>query len=165
MKENKTIEARQEKYKKLVIEQLKKIPIIEVACQKVSISRASFYRWKLDDKEFTAAVEEAITEGTALVSDLAESQLLNAIKNGNLTGIIFWLKNRNRHYGDKVELSGRVEHLQKRELTPEEKELIEKSLRLAMPKRDTVLQLPEKSNKEIIIEEQKYEHTDEIARS
>ncbi|MCX6741375.1 MAG: hypothetical protein NTY61_03190, partial [Candidatus Parcubacteria bacterium] len=60
-----------------------------------------------------------------------------------------WLKNRNRHYGDKVELSGRVEHLQKRELTPEEKELIEKSLRLAMPKKDVPSQLTEISSEQI----------------
>lgn len=148
MTENKTIEARQEKYKKLVVEQLKKIPIIEVACQKVSISRASVYRWKTNDKEFAAAVEEAVTEGNALVNDLAESQLLNAIKNGNLTAIIFWLKSRNRRYSDKVELTGRIEHLQKRELSPEERILIEKSLRLAMPN-GTILQLPEGSGKEI----------------
>jgi len=125
------------KQKQSLLEQLKKLPIIESACQKSGVARATFYRWKQKDKDFAKLADEAIAEGACLINDMAEGQLLAAIRDRNLTAILFWLRNNHEKYRSRVELSGRVEHLQKRELTPEEKKLIEKSLRLAMPKDET----------------------------
>lgn len=114
--------------KKTLIEQLRKTPIIEVACKKTGIGRATFYRWKKDDPDFASDAEFAIQEGSQLVNDMAESQLINAIKNGNLTGIIFWLKNHHKQYSPKLEVTTKKGDLP---LTEDQKELIRKSLSLA----------------------------------
>lgn len=114
--------------KKALIEQLRKTPIIEVACKKTGIGRATFYRWKKDDPDFASDAEFSIQEGSQLVNDMAESQLINAIKNGNLTGIIFWLKNHHKQYSPKLEVTTKSGDLP---LTDDQRELIRKSLSLA----------------------------------
>jgi ACT domain-containing protein len=117
--------------KSTVVKQLKKTPIVQVSCKKVGISRATFYRWKKEDKEFANDAEAAIEEGLGLINDMAESQLITAIKEGNLTGIIFWLKNHHRQYSPKLEVTTKDGDIP---LTEEQKILIKKSL--AMVYRD-----------------------------
>ncbi len=114
--------------KQSVLEQLKKTPIIQVTCEKLGISRATFYRWKKHDQEFSDAVDTALTEGAQLINDMAESQLITAIKNSNLTAIIFWLKNHHKNYSPKLEVTTKNGDLP---LTEEQKETIRKSLNLA----------------------------------
>jgi len=96
--------------KKLVVEQLKKNPIIQFVCERSGVSRATFYRWQKEDADFTKEVNEAIKEGVALVSDVAESQLLSAIKDKNMTAIIFWLKNRHAAYTTRVEVNAKTDN-------------------------------------------------------
>lgn len=114
--------------KKDLIEQLKRTPIIEVACKKTGIGRATFYRWRKRDPKFAEETEFALQEGSQLVNDMAESQLINAIKEGNLTGIIFWLKNHHKQYSPKLEVTTKSADLP---LTEDQKELIRKSLSMA----------------------------------
>src|SRR5258708_1612843 len=104
-------EARQEDKKELLIEQLKKIPIIQVACEKIGVGRATFYRWRKQDSEFSKATDEAISTGELLVNDMAESQLLSAIKDKNLTAIIFWLKHHHAKYATRVEVTARLKQV------------------------------------------------------
>lgn len=111
-----------------LIKQLKKTPIVEVACKKLGISRATYYRWKKDDPKFAEEAEFALDEGSQLVNDMAESQLINAIKEGNMTGIIFWLKNHHKQYSPKLEVTTKNGDVP---LTEEQKELIRKSLAMA----------------------------------
>lgn len=120
---------RQDKQKELVIEQLKKVPIIQIVCEKVGISRATFYRWKQDDLVFADAIDHAIFMGVELINDMAESQLLAAIRDQHMTAIIFWLKHRHRSYGTRVSLDAnlRVD----KQLTDEEQETIKRALELA----------------------------------
>lgn len=59
---------------------------------------------------------------------MAESQLINAIKEGNMTGIIFWLKNHHKQYSPKLEVTTKNGDVP---LTEEQKELIRKSLAMA----------------------------------
>ncbi len=111
-----------------LIKQLKKTPIVEVACKKLGIGRATYYRWKKDDPKFAEEAEFALDEGSQLVNDMAESQLINAIKEGNMTGIIFWLKNHHKQYSPKLEVTTKNGDVP---LTEEQKELIRKSLAMA----------------------------------
>ena len=78
---------------------------MQLACERSDISRATFYRWKKDDKEFSEAIDEAIVSGASLINDMAESKLIAAIKEGNMTGIIYWLKHRHPAYTTRVELA------------------------------------------------------------
>ena len=118
------------KNKQQVIDQLKFNPIIQIACQKSGVSRATFYRWRSEDEEFKKQTETAIQDGVLLINDLAESQLLAAIKDQNLTAIIFWLKNHHGDYADKIQVNtdrGTIDT----NLTPEEEKLVKKALKMA----------------------------------
>ncbi len=94
--------------KEQLIEILSKNPIIQPACDRCGISRSTLYRWKDNNDNFAQRVEKAITEGRILVTELAESKLMNAIKNENLGAIIFWLRNNDIRYSDKLEIKGHV---------------------------------------------------------
>lgn len=110
----------------LLIEQLKKTPIIQLACEKTSIGRASYYRWLEKYPEFAKRANEAICEGSLLINDLAESKLISAISNGNLGAIVFWLRSHHLTYMPKLEITS-PHHEQ---LTEEEQAAIEKALKL-----------------------------------
>ncbi len=92
------------KVKTTLIEQLKKTPVIQVACEKTGVGRATYYRWRSDDQEFAKLADDAINDGNSLVSDMAESQLMSAIRDKNMTAIIFWLKHHHPSYATKVEI-------------------------------------------------------------
>lgn len=122
------IEKRQDKLKEKLIEQFKKTPIVEIACGKVAIGRATYYRWKKEDEEFAQVAEEALLEGKLLINDMAESQLISEIKNKNMTAIIFWLKHNHPSFSTRVEIIAKKKDF---ELSGEEKGLLEKALELS----------------------------------
>lgn len=115
--------------KELLLEQLKKVPIVEAACQKISITRMTFYRWKGDDLEFAKRIDESLFEGSLLVNDLAESQLISAVKDRNLSAIMYWLKHHHKDYKTRIELEGTINTIQ--ELTPEQQALVKRALELS----------------------------------
>jgi len=92
---------RQEKQKELLLEQIHKIPIIQLACEKLGISRSTIYRWKDEDKEFDRKMIEALNKGKTLINDIAESKLIVGIQNGNMTSVIYWLKHNHKNYREK----------------------------------------------------------------
>lgn len=118
------------KDKAFVIEELKKTPIIQLVCQRVGIGRATYYRWKKEDLKFARQADEALADGIKLMNDLAESKLLSLIKDGNMTGIIFWLKNRHPAYTTRVEIT--TNQSERRDvLNEKEQELLTKALAMA----------------------------------
>jgi len=100
-----SIEERIKSDQKRLIEQLRKTPIVQIACEKTGISRATFYRW-CQNEEFAKEARDSLQEGKSLVNDLAESQLISSIKDKRLPAISFWLKYNHPDYRTKVELSG-----------------------------------------------------------
>lgn len=127
---NNTIDKRQTKQKELLLEQLRKTPIVEIACKNVGVGRASYYRWRTEDSGFLKESNKALLEGRSLVNDMAESQLLSAIRDKNMTAIIFWLRNHHIDYRNRVEVTARTE-IADEELTPEQKKLIDRALAMA----------------------------------
>jgi len=119
------IEKRQQKEKELLIEQLRKIPIIQIACEKIGIARATYYRWTKEDKKFSECVQSAIAEGKALINDMAISQLLSAIHDRSLPAILFWLRHNHEDYKDKVEITT---NNKTETLTEEQQQLIASAL-------------------------------------
>ena len=109
--------------------ELKKVPIVLVACEKSGISRNSVYRWKREDKKFSEVMDEALAEGEALVNDMSESQLLTMIKEKNWSAISFWLRHRNPRFKDKIEVTSKIEDSE--ELTPSQAEIFRQALTLA----------------------------------
>jgi len=119
-----------EKDKSLLLEQLKKTPIIQIACEKTGVGRATYYRWRKEDKDFARHADEAIFEGELFINDISESQLISAIKDKNLPAIKFWLQHHHPRYTDKLEISGHLEHPTEA-LTPEQEKVVRKALKLA----------------------------------
>ncbi len=115
--------------KKLFIENLKKVPIVQVACEKSGVSRATVYRWRDKDKKFRKTLDQALSEGEALVNDMGESQLILLIKEKNFSAIRFWLNHRHEKFKERVEVTTKNE--KQEELTREQEELVKDALRLA----------------------------------
>lgn len=88
------------KYRKerALLEQLKTIPNVSLACEKVELSRNTVYRWCREDPEFKARLDEALESGIESVNDLAESKLIANINGGNMRAIQYWLDNNKRNY-------------------------------------------------------------------
>lgn len=84
--------------KKLFLESLAKMGIIEIACQKVDISRATFNRWKADDLQFRRNVMDAMSKGSEIMDDIVESKFIQLIQQGEMQAILFYLKYRHHKY-------------------------------------------------------------------
>lgn len=125
-----TIEKRQSKNKFQLLEILKKTPIVQIACEKAGVSRATYYRWRKEDPEFSQASDQALQDGSLLINDMAESQMMSAIKDKNMTAIIFWLKHHHPAYATKIEITATNKN-QDISLTDEQKELLNKALEMA----------------------------------
>ena len=115
--------------KKLFLDNLKKIPIIQVACERSTVSRASVYRWKNEDKKFASNMEEAMAEGEALINDMGEGQLISLIREKNFPALRFWLIHRNPKFREKIEVTTKLE--KQEELTSEQEDVVREALRLA----------------------------------
>jgi len=134
--------------KSKLLDQLKRIPIVEAACQKAGISRQTFYRWKFEDAEFAKEIEKAIEDGRMLVSDLSESQVLSLIRDKNWPAISFWLKHHHPSYKTRIQIEGSLQMPQE-ELTPEQEETVKEALRLASISAVNEAQSTEKSGDSI----------------
>ncbi|MGC9968405.1 MAG: hypothetical protein ABSC29_01575 [Minisyncoccia bacterium] len=125
-----SVSARQKEERDKVLQELRKLPIVSVACDRASISRWTYYRWKTQDKEFAAAADEAMRDGEQFVSDLSEAQVIGLIKDRNLAAITLWLRSHHEKYSNKLELTGQVK-VAPEELTPEQQAAVDRALRLA----------------------------------
>lgn len=88
-----------------LIEQLQKMPIVQIACERAGIGRATFYRWCKEDAEFAEKARSSLSEGKAMVNDMAESQLISSIKDKSFQAIAYWLKHNHPDYRTRVELT------------------------------------------------------------
>ena len=127
--ENKIVEERQEKDKQAVVEALRETPIIQVACKRAGIGRATYYRWKIEDSDFARECDSALREGIEFINDMSESQIIQLIKEKKLPAIIMWLRNNNPRYGGKM--APRSPAVAAAELSPEEEKIFKKALALA----------------------------------
>ena len=116
------------KFQNQFLIELVKVPIVQVACEKTDLSRNTVYRWRKEDPAFLKKMDEALTEGVALVNDISESQFLTLIKEKNYPAISFWLRHRNNNYKNKLEITTK-EDLE--ELTPSQAKIVKQALKLA----------------------------------
>lgn len=110
------------------LEELTKVPIVQVSCEKTGLSRNSVYRWRKEDKTFEKKMDEALTSGVAFVNDMSESQLLTLIKEKSYSAISFWLRHRNDNYKDKLEVTTKEDS---GELTKDQEKIVRNALKLA----------------------------------
>ena len=120
---------KKDKDQELILEQLKKIPIVEIACEKIKISRSTYYRWR-EDPEFAEAADAAMRDGELFVNDLSEAQVVNLIREKNWPAISFWLRAHHPRYATKLEVTAKFK-AESEVLTPEQQALVDRALRLA----------------------------------
>ncbi|MFA5030830.1 MAG: hypothetical protein WC495_04535 [Patescibacteria group bacterium] len=121
---------KKDRLQSLVLEQLRKIPIIHVVAEKVGVSRSTIYRWKDESEQFRKDFEVALREGEEFISDMAESQLINLMKDKHWPSIRFWLERRSEKFRNRLEVSGSLQMPQE-ELSPEQQAIVREALRLA----------------------------------
>ena len=110
------------------LEELAKVPIVQVACEKTGLSRNSVYRWRKEDKTFEKKMDEALKSGVAFVNDMSESQLLTLIKEKSYSAISFWLRHRNDNYKDRIEITTKEDN---EALSPSQAKIVRHALKLA----------------------------------
>ena len=116
--------------KKKLLVKLAKLPIVEAACKQTGIPRSTYYRWRKEDEYFSSACDEAIAHSSDLINDMAESQLISAIKDKSMAAISFWLKHHHANYRTRIEVDANVNTI-KQELTSEQESIVREALRLA----------------------------------
>lgn len=84
--------------KEKVLEALKQMPVIEVACKRSGISRATYYRWCKEDISFKTATCISLSEGKGLINDAVESQLISSALSGKFASMKFWLTHNHQNY-------------------------------------------------------------------
>ncbi|MDD3723135.1 MAG: hypothetical protein PHW92_11760 [Lutibacter sp.] len=90
------------KIKKQLIELAKDNPLVSFLCKKVDISRATYYRWIIEDEVFKKEMHQSSKIGRDAICDLAESKIINLAKSGNenvsLRASQYILNNNSRAY-------------------------------------------------------------------
>lgn len=85
-----------EQLKKAMIEAMRNsLGIVSTACDRVGISRTTFYEYYNNDAQFKADIDSI----EDYVIDRVESRLHTNIKLGDVTSIIFYLKTKGRKRG------------------------------------------------------------------
>lgn len=125
---DKAIQARIAQSKMRVLEEFRKMPILQIALERAGVkSRSTYYEWRDKDEGFREAVDKAITVGEALITDMSESQLISMIRDKHFSAVQLWLRQHHPKYAAKLEVTASV--VEKRaEMTPEEKEAFEKAV-------------------------------------
>lgn len=119
---------KKDRFQDQFLDELRKVPIVQVACEKTGLSRNSVYQWRKKDGEFAKSMDRAIKDGIAFVNDMSESQLMAQIKQGNLAAVRLWLTHNHERYARRV----KVEHsTSDPTLSDEQKQVIKQALSLS----------------------------------
>jgi ACT domain-containing protein len=97
--------------KKEYLEQIKKVPVVQYACDQIGISRNTFYRWRKSDEKFCKLAGEALAEGEKYINDMTEAQLISLIQDKNWNAMSFWLRTRNPKFSTKVDVNAEVQNI------------------------------------------------------
>ena len=104
-RQNKTAKTKQELLNALEAS----LGVVTMACKKVGVTRALYYKHYNNDSKFAAKCDEI--QEVAL--DFAESQLHKQIKDGNTAATIFYLKTKGKRRGyiekQQIEQTGPVQ--------------------------------------------------------
>jgi hypothetical protein len=93
-----TLDAETEVNKKKLVGELKRTPIVQVACKKLGVGRSTYYKWRHRDHLFAKACDQAMEFGQALINDIIESKLISMAQNGNLDAMKTWLRANHHKY-------------------------------------------------------------------
>lgn len=86
------------KMRDFLVELEASLGIVSLACQKMRISRRTYYNWKKKDSWFREVSDEIRRFKKPELDDIAEHGLMKLILSGNTAAIIFYLKTRHPDY-------------------------------------------------------------------
>jgi hypothetical protein len=130
--ENPSVIERRDESKQKLLEALKEMPVITVACKRSGIDNSTYYRWRQEDKEFMRQSRDAFDRGIEFVNDMSETQVIALIKEKKMPAIALWLKHHHARYGSKNQAY--VPITAREDLTPEENQIVIEALALASGK-------------------------------
>jgi hypothetical protein len=88
----KTIAKRQNREKEVLLEQLRKMPVISIACERANVGRTTFHRWIKEDAAFEEAVNDAMSEGDKVLDDVGKTQLVSLMKDKKWEAVKYFLE-------------------------------------------------------------------------
>ncbi|MEN9647631.1 MAG: hypothetical protein RLY57_435 [Candidatus Parcubacteria bacterium] len=74
-----------------LLEEIENTPLVQIACEKIGISRNTFYRWMKEDPGLLEQVNYALSLGKGRVNDIAVSNVLSGIKSKDVRYTMYWL--------------------------------------------------------------------------
>lgn len=86
---------------KQFLEELRRTPVVSAVCKQLDLSRQTIFRWLKEDPEFRKEYDECLSQGIDNVNDLAISQTINKIKQGDNGMIRYWLSNNHKTFMKK----------------------------------------------------------------
>jgi hypothetical protein len=101
-KEYPAVKARTKGKKQAFLALIAKNGLIEVACQKIGVSRQTYYRWRKEDRKFGDEADVAMRHGSETTDDLVESKFMKLIHDEDRHAILFYLKYRHAKYSDRA---------------------------------------------------------------
>lgn len=76
-----------------VIDAFRETHIVTHACKKAGVSTSAYYRWRYEDEKFRLECDRAREEGRMRLCDYAESNLVNAVRKGDISTSKYILEN------------------------------------------------------------------------
>ena len=119
---------KKDKTQDLFFDCLRKIPIVQIACEKTGIARSTAYRWCDESPEFKKKFEEALREGEKVITEMAKSGAITLIRDKHWPAISFWLRKRDPDFRDRLDITGNIT-TDNEELTPEQAAIVKEGLR------------------------------------
>jgi hypothetical protein len=126
-KKKQSIEKRQTAAKETLLGWLKKMPVVQIACDRSGVGTTTYYRWREEDMEFRTKADRAMREGISFVCDMSEAQLFAlALKEKHWQAIKFILEHNHPRYAKRIEVIARTPD---EALTPEQETVLREALR------------------------------------
>lgn len=92
-----------DKTKQKLLKEISNYGNVYLSCLKVGVDKATYYRWKQQDKEFRKLANKAEKIGRENINDIAEHSLLKNVKDGNQRAIEYTLSHNSKRYKRKRE--------------------------------------------------------------
>lgn len=92
--------------KKRFLEALRTSHMVLPTCRKTQISKSKYYRWRQQDSKFAKAADAAIQEAIDIVNDVADSTIVNGVRDQDRDYTKFWLSHRHPAYAERLMEAG-----------------------------------------------------------
>lgn len=87
--------------KEKLLKEIEKSGNVYLSCMKTGIDKATFYRWKKDDEQFSKKATEAIKRGRENNCEIAEHALMMNVKEKKMDAIKYVLSHQSKIYKPK----------------------------------------------------------------